>query len=138
MTALAGKHTGVVIKAPGVQQVSLVRLVTMAGLTGRTVALAALTSSDCAVRVAGSNVDATAGDPVLLGNVARRTGEIETLGGHVHVQLTRRRIERRIEIAVLHAVATAAVVMAGPAGPACGCANMACHGGQVDRFDESA
>ena len=87
MATLASQHAGVIIQASGVQQIPLVRFGAMAGLARRAVALATLTSDGCAVRVAGSHVDATAGNPVLFGDMAGRAGEVESIDGHVYVQL---------------------------------------------------
>ncbi len=143
MATLAGQLAGVVVEQANRQRRLLVGLVAVTALAGGGIAagMHRIAAQDGAVRVGRRHADAAAGDLVPIGLVASGAGESGSstgLGGHVHIQLGRGPVQRRIQVTVLDAIAAATVVVAASTGGGAGLANVPGHHRQVHRVDELA
>ena len=108
MAGLTGQAVGVVVQA-----LVLVRAQVVAGLAGRPVVVLVLHVQ--ALGVLGGSRIAAAGGLVGVEGVAVGTGQIRTVGRHMHVDMLRRLDQRGVEVAVLDRVTAAAVEVAGAA-----------------------
>jgi len=75
-----------------------------------------------------------AGNLVIDGRMADRTGKVGAFDGHMDVKLFIRAEKRRIEIAMLHTVGAATVKVAGSAIFTTGQTHILGHFSQIDRF----
>ena len=91
-----------------------VRRVAVAGFTGCTAVVSASRDVDTLLIGRGRGITA-AGNLMATGSVAGLTGEIQTIDIHVHIGRMLGIVHRRVEMAVLHPVATPTIEMTGAA-----------------------
>ena len=113
VTGLAGDTIGVVVELHCGEGLELVRPGAVAALAR--CHIAPFTGLAGADRVLRHHVVAATGDDVLIGDVTFGARKVQALGVHVHIELLARLDERRIQIAMLDAIAAAAIEVAATA-----------------------